>query len=76
LSTVLYGFEMCSLTLREEDRLRVVGNRVLRRIFGPKRNEVIGEWMKPQGGADKSLARPGRKQATVKKLGIYSMYSP
>jgi hypothetical protein len=33
-----------SLTLREECRLRVFENRVLRRIFGPKRDEVIGEW--------------------------------
>jgi hypothetical protein len=33
-----------SLTLREERRLRVFENRVLRRIFGPKRDEVTGEW--------------------------------
>jgi hypothetical protein len=35
-----------SLTLREEHRLGVFENRVLRRIFGPKRNEVTGEWRK------------------------------
>jgi hypothetical protein len=35
-----------SLTLREEHKLRVFENRVLRRIFGRKRNEVIGEWRK------------------------------
>jgi hypothetical protein len=35
-----------SLTLREEHRLRVFGNRVLRRIFGTKRDEVTGEWRK------------------------------
>jgi hypothetical protein len=35
-----------SLTLREEHGLRVFENRVLRRIFGPKRNEVTGEWRK------------------------------
>jgi hypothetical protein len=35
-----------SLTLREEHRLRVFENRVLRRIFGPKRDEVTGEWIK------------------------------
>jgi hypothetical protein len=35
-----------SLTLREEYRLRVFENRVLRRIFGPKRNEVMSEWKK------------------------------
>jgi hypothetical protein len=38
--------ETCSLTLRGEHRLRVFENRVLRRIFGPKRGEVIGEWRK------------------------------
>jgi hypothetical protein len=43
----LYGFETWSLTLREERRLRVFENRVLRRIFGPKReDEVTGEWRK------------------------------
>jgi hypothetical protein len=36
------------LTLGEEHRLRVFENRVLRRIFGPKRNEVIGRWRKLQ----------------------------
>jgi hypothetical protein len=40
---VLYGSETWSLTLREEHRLRVFENRVLRRIFGPKRDEVTGE---------------------------------
>ena len=44
LSVVLYGCETWSLTLREEHRLRVFENRVLSRIFGPKRNEVTGEW--------------------------------
>jgi hypothetical protein len=44
LPVVLYGCESWSLTLREECRLRVFENRVLRRIFGPKRDEVIGEW--------------------------------
>jgi hypothetical protein len=34
------------LTLREEHRLSVFENRVLRRIFGPKRNEIIGDWRK------------------------------
>jgi hypothetical protein len=43
---VLYGCENWSLTLREERRLRVFENRVLRRIFGPKRDEVTGEWRK------------------------------
>jgi hypothetical protein len=44
LPVVLYGCETWSLTLREEHRLRVFGNRVLRGIFGPKRDEVTGEW--------------------------------
>jgi hypothetical protein len=43
---VLYGCETWSLTLREEHRLRVFENRVLRRIFGPKSDEVTGEWRK------------------------------
>jgi hypothetical protein len=43
---VLYGCETWSLTLREEHRLRVFENRVLRRLFGPKRDEVTGEWRK------------------------------
>jgi hypothetical protein len=43
---VLCGCETWSLTLREEHRLRVFENRVLRRIFGPKRDEVMGEWRK------------------------------
>jgi hypothetical protein len=42
----LYECETWSLTLREEHRLRVFKNRVLRRIFGPKRDEVTGEWRK------------------------------
>jgi hypothetical protein len=46
LSLVLYGCETWSLTLKEENRLRVFENRVLRKIFGPKRDEVTGEWRK------------------------------
>jgi hypothetical protein len=46
LPVVLYGCETWSLTLREEHRLRVFENRVLRRVFGPKRDEVTGEWRK------------------------------
>jgi hypothetical protein len=46
LPVVLYGCETWSLTLREEHRLRVFENRVLRRIFGPKRDEVTAEWRK------------------------------
>jgi hypothetical protein len=43
---VLYGCETWSLTLREEHRLRGFENRVLRRIFGPKRDEVTEAWRK------------------------------
>jgi hypothetical protein len=43
---VLYGCETFSLTLREEHGLRVFENRVLRRIFGPKWDEVTGGWRK------------------------------
>jgi len=42
----LYGCETGSLTLREERRLRVFENRVLRKVFGPKRDEGTGEWRK------------------------------
>jgi hypothetical protein len=44
LPAVLYGCETWSLTLREERRLRVFKNRVLRSIFVPKRDELTGEW--------------------------------
>jgi hypothetical protein len=44
LPVVLYGCEIWSLTLREGRRLRVFENRVLRRMFGIKRDEVTGEW--------------------------------
>jgi hypothetical protein len=42
----VYGYETWSLTLREEHRLRLFENRVLKRIIGPKRDEVTGEWSK------------------------------
>ena len=44
LPVVLYGCEAWSLTTREERKLRVFENMVLRRIFGPRRDEVTGEW--------------------------------
>ena len=44
LPVVLYGCETWSLTLQEERKLRVFENRVLRRIFGPRREEATGEW--------------------------------
>jgi len=46
LPVVLYGCETWSLTLREERRLRVFENMVLRRVFEPKRDEATGEWRK------------------------------
>jgi hypothetical protein len=45
-TVVLYWRETWSLTLREEHRLRVFENRVLRRIFEPKGEEVTGDWRK------------------------------
>jgi hypothetical protein len=56
---VLYGRETWSLTLREEHRLRVLENRVLRRIFGPERDKVTGGW---------------RKLHNEKKVGRYGEY--
>ena len=44
LPVVLYGCEAWSLTAREERKLRVFENMVLRRIFGPRTDEVMGEW--------------------------------
>ena len=46
LPVVLYGCEIWSPTLREEHRLRVFENNVLRKIFGAKRDEITGEWRK------------------------------
>jgi hypothetical protein len=46
LPVVLYGYETWSLTLRDEHGLRVFENRVLRRLFGPKSDEVMGKWRK------------------------------
>jgi len=46
LTVDLYGRETWSLKLSEESKQRVFGNRVLRRIFGPKGDEVTGEWRK------------------------------
>jgi hypothetical protein len=46
MPVVLYGCGTSSLILREEHRLRVLENRAWRRIFGPKRDEVMGDWRK------------------------------
>ena len=44
LPAVLYGCETRSFTLREANRLRMFENKVLRKIFGAKRDEITGEW--------------------------------
>jgi hypothetical protein len=46
LPAVLYGYETLSLTIREEHRLRVFENRVLRKILGPESDQIIEEWRK------------------------------
>jgi hypothetical protein len=51
LPVVLYGCKTWSFTLREECRLRMFENRVLRRIFRPKGEEVTGEWRKLYKGS-------------------------
>jgi hypothetical protein len=51
LPVVLFGYETWSLTLREEHKLRVFENRVLRGMFGPKRDEVEGRCRNMHSGA-------------------------
>jgi hypothetical protein len=60
MSTLAFtsGSETWSLILREEHRLKVFENRVLMRIFGPKRNEVMGEWRKLHSGELHNLHSP------------------
>jgi hypothetical protein len=55
LPVVLYGHETWSLTLRKEHRLRVFENRVLMRIFAPKRDEITGQWRKLHSGEPHNL---------------------
>jgi hypothetical protein len=55
LPVVLYGCETCSLTLREEHRLKAFENMVQRRKFGPKRDEVMGDWRKLHNGKLQNL---------------------
>jgi hypothetical protein len=50
LPVVLYGCKTWSLILRDKHRLQVFENRVLRRIFGPRRDEIMGEWKKLHNG--------------------------
>jgi hypothetical protein len=58
LPVVLYRCETWSLTLREEQRLRVFENRVLRGIFGPKRDKVTGEWRRLHNKLDDLYSSP------------------
>jgi hypothetical protein len=46
LPVVLYGCKTWSLTLKEPHRMRVFDNKVLRKIYGPNRDEVVGGWRK------------------------------
>jgi hypothetical protein len=62
LSVVVYGCEPWSLTLREEQRLRVFKNRVLRRIFGRKRDEITGEWRRLHITRNLMVCRPTHHQ--------------
>jgi hypothetical protein len=55
LPVVLYRYETWSLTLREEHRLRAFENRVLRRTFGPKREDVAGSWRRLHNEEDQNL---------------------
>jgi hypothetical protein len=55
----MYGYEDWSLTVREEHRLRVYENRVLRRIFGPRRDEVTGDWRKLHNEELHNMVRTG-----------------
>jgi hypothetical protein len=58
LYVFLYGRETWYLTLREEHRLRVFENRVLKGMFGPKRDEVTGEWRKLHNEELRDLSSP------------------
>jgi hypothetical protein len=61
LPVVLYGCETWSLTLREEHRLKVFEKRVLGRVYGPKRDVIIGGWKKLHNEELLSLRYPQRK---------------
>jgi hypothetical protein len=86
LPVVLYGCETWSLTLREEHRLRVFVNRVLRRIFKPKRAEVIGGWRKLHNEELHNLysspsiiriikSRSMRWAGHVARMGVFAKYN-
>ena len=58
LPVVLYGCETWSLTLREEHRLRLFENKVHRKIFGAKKDEITGEWRKLHNAEVHALYSP------------------
>jgi len=66
LPVVLYGCETCSLTLREKRKLRVFENMVLRRIFGPRRDEVTGEWRRLHNKKVNDLYTPPNIERVIK----------
>ena len=70
MPVVLYGSECWSLTLRGERRLRVFENRVLRRIFGPKRDVVTGEWRKLYNGELNDLYCSTNIMRVIKSRGM------
>ena len=63
-----HGFETWSLTIREECRLRVFENRILRRIFGPKRDEN-GDWRRLHNEEPHSLCRSPNIIRVIRRLG-------
>ncbi|KAJ4443185.1 hypothetical protein ANN_04835 [Periplaneta americana] len=65
LPVVLYGCETWTLTLREEQRLRVFENKVLRKIFGAKRDEVTGEWRNAAKSTSLKPSAPSRKPVSL-----------
>jgi hypothetical protein len=72
---VLYGCETWSLMLREEHRLRVSENRVLRKIFRPKRYEVMVEWRKVHSEELHNLySSPDIRQIKSRKMGWQGMW--
>jgi uncharacterized membrane protein len=65
LPVVFYGCETSSLTVMEEHRLRVFENKVLRRIFGPKRDEVTGGWRKLHNEELQDVARMEKRRNAI-----------
>jgi hypothetical protein len=64
----LYGCETWSLTLREERRLREFENRVLRRVFGPKRDKRTGEWRKLHNELNDRYSLPNIVQVVKSRM--------